>query len=111
MQIRVQFDGGFPNLCSGRLVIIIDEEVWEFPSYCLNSGGGASLSNLGIWHGEWDISKWPENFPEELKEVVLEAVNEQVPHGCCGGCLQSRYDRNHKIIGPLINGTVGSLFQ
>ncbi len=91
MDIKVEYNGSYPNFCSGDLIVIIDGVSWEFPDHCLRSGGGVSLypdeGEDEVWQGEWSISDWPEEFPEELKEVVLDAVNEQVSHGCCGGCI------------------------
>lgn len=90
MDIKVKYNGSYPNLCSGKLIVIIDGVSWEFPPYCLRSGGGVSFDenwNENVWQGEWSISDWPEEFLEELKEVVLDAVNEQIKHGCCGGCI------------------------
>ena len=37
--------------------------------------------------GEWFIDEFPEGFQEELKEIVLSKINEEIPHGCCGGCI------------------------
>lgn len=90
MDIKVSYDGAFPNLCSGTLVVTIDDTEWVFPDYCMSSGGSVSFSKDWEEHvssGPWEISKWPENFPENLKSSVLEAVNEQVTYGCCGGCV------------------------
>ena len=35
----VSYDGKWPNLCSGKLVLSIDGVTVEFPEYCMNSGG------------------------------------------------------------------------
>jgi hypothetical protein len=90
MDIKIQYNGRFPNLCSGNLTVVVDGVSWEFPKYCLVSGGGVSFDenwDENVWHGNWGVYEWPENFPQELKETVLTAINEQVPHGCCGGCV------------------------
>ena len=90
MKIDIEFNGDFPNLCSGDLVVIIDGERWIFPSHCLLSGGSVNFD--GNWmetviSGSWTITDWPDNFPEKLKEMVSQAVNDSIPHGCCGGCV------------------------
>ncbi len=90
MKIEVKYDGEYPNLCSGHLTIVIDGKTWKFPNYCLSSGGGVGFDD--DWHeivttGVWYITEYPENFPEELKPDVLNAVNMEIPHGCCGGCV------------------------
>lgn len=90
MKIEIRYNGAYPNLCSGDLVVIIDDTEWEFPDYCLCSGGSVWFDdewNENVESGEWEITKWPENFPEEYKPWVLSAVNEDIPHGCCGGCV------------------------
>jgi len=90
MEIIVKYDGAYPNLCSGNLVIIIDNKEWVFPDYCLSSGGGVWFSDDWEEHvdsGEWSITGWPEGFPEDLKRVAEAEVNNQIEHGCCGGCV------------------------
>lgn len=91
-KIEIQYDGKYPNLCSGHLVVTIDGVVWDFGKYCLSSGGCAYFKDRIDWEdvveqGEWDITDYPEGFPEDLKEEVLIKINEEIPWGCCGGCL------------------------
>lgn len=87
----VSYDGKYPNLCSGTLILAIDGIPIEFPDYCLSSGGGVSFDadwQEDISIGEWTIREWPPNFPEELKREALEVVNNNIEHGCCcGGCV------------------------
>jgi hypothetical protein len=88
--MRIEYNGKYPNLCSGNLVVIIDDKRWEFPDYCLSSGGSVWFN--GEWqehvsHGPWSIYEWPEGFPEALKDSVIEEINYQISHGCCGGCI------------------------
>ena len=90
MKIKIQYDGEFPNLCSGNLIVTIDEKKWVFPRYCMISGGRVWFDNNWGEHveqGPWNISKWPDNFPEEYKEIVINEVNKQIQEGCCGGCV------------------------
>ena len=90
MEIIVEYNGAYPNLCSGKLIVTIDRQRYVFPDYCLVSGGSVWFDENWDEHvetGEWSIDKWPENFPEELKGAVVEAINENIPHGCCGGCV------------------------
>jgi len=89
-KMRIEYDGGFPNLCRGNLFVIIDDKCWEFPSCCLTSGGGIYVDDKWDDHirrGKWLINEWPEDFPENLKEEVLREVNSEIPWGCCGGCV------------------------
>lgn len=89
MQINIEYDGAYPNLCSGNLVVTIDDKRYGFGN-CLCSGGSVTFDEDWQEHvtqGPWSINEWPGDFPEELKESVLEAINEEIPHGCCGGCV------------------------
>ena len=90
MNIRIEYEGCYPNLCSGDLVVFVDGTRYIFPKYCLSSGGSVSFdSNWGeiIEEGPWSISDWPEDVSEELKQDIIDAVNSQIPLGCCGGCV------------------------
>lgn len=89
-KIKVQYDGKYPNLCSGKLIVTIEDKKWIFPDYCLSSNGTVSFDddwNAEVTEGDWGITKWPNDFPELLKDDVIDAVNSHIPHGCCGGCL------------------------
>jgi hypothetical protein len=89
MKIEIKYNGKWPNLCSGNLSVIINKVRYDFPDYCLHSGGQAWTNDdyTGGTTGEWSVREWPENFPEEFKEATLDAINEQITHGCCGGCI------------------------
>lgn len=92
---RIEYDGAYPNLCSGTLKVVTSmglplvEKVWEF-NRCLHSGGRVWFDGDWMEHvecGPWDIDPWPEGFPEELKQAVVDMVNANIPQGCCGGCV------------------------
>jgi hypothetical protein len=90
MNIEIEYDGEYPNLCSGDLVVIVDGVRWEFPSHSLRSGGCASFDENWTEHiteGNWIITEYPEGFPEDLESLVEQIVNDEIPHGCCGGCV------------------------
>ena len=90
MKIGIEYDGAYPNLCSGALVVTIDRKRWEFPPRCLSSGGGVWFDDGWTEHvesGPWSINKWPEGFPEDQKKAVQDALNREIPEGCCGGCV------------------------
>jgi len=97
MEIEIKYDGSYPNLCSGNLFVTITgsdikraNKEWDFGAHNISSGGGVWFDDEWSEHiddGEWSIDKYPENFPEELKNDVLEAVNSEIEHGCCGGCV------------------------
>ena len=84
----ISYSGKYPNLCSGKLTVIVDGKEWVIDG--LVSGGSVSFTDKWeeiVEEGEWGISNWPKGFPEEAKAVVEFLVNEKVPHGCCGGCV------------------------
>ena len=94
MRIEIDYDGKWPTLCCGNLKVTVKGEVWDFGAYCLSSGGRIKTlrdedegSTFITHHGDWSITKWPEAFPEELKPFVLHEIQEQIPRGCCGGCI------------------------
>ena len=93
-QIKIKYDGDFPNLCSGRLEVWLDDEYYDFGEFVLESGGSCywdSEENEEIvTAGEWTFrsyAKPPKNFPKEYLPHVLEKINQEIPWGCCGGCL------------------------
>lgn len=92
MDIRIEYDGEWPVLCFGHLIVWIDDVKWDFGSHSLSSGGAVLRDddwNMWAEEGPWEIWDWPEGFPDDdlLKEVVLMEINSEIPHGCCGGCI------------------------
>ena len=84
------YNGAYPNLCSGELIMEFDGKVIKFPDYCLNSGGTVSFTydwDEVVEQGEWTINEFPKGFPKELEEEAERLVNENVRQGCCGGCV------------------------
>ena len=95
--VFVSYDGEYPNLCRGTLVIEVDGKEYKFSPYKKNenddslrafwSSGGGLNTNYHPFTKEWniDVSKLPSElrmYAEEIDRVF----NENVPHGCCGGC-------------------------
>jgi len=86
----ISYDGGYPNLCSGTLTMSVDGIETIFPDLCLCSGGNVWFDDNCQEHvetGKWVIVRFPPNFPEDLKKETTKIVNENIPHGCCGGCV------------------------
>ena len=87
----VSYDGSYPNLCSGQLVITVDGEEYTFPKFSLRSGGSCSCSSeseevtYGSWYIDWDTVGF--FFTAEEKKRITDIVNENVIPGCCGGCI------------------------
>lgn len=90
MKIKIEYDGKYPCLCMGHLIVWIDDVKWDFGRFSISSGGGIHRNEYwDMWtsEGEWSIDEFPKGFPDELKELVLLKINEEIPHGCCGGCI------------------------
>lgn len=92
LDIKISYDGKYPCLCMGHLVVWVNGTKWDFGTSALKSGGSIQRDDdWDMWaeSGEWDIYEdgWPKGFPEIYKEPVLEKINEEIPHGCCGGCI------------------------
>lgn len=86
----VSYDGEYPNLCSGTLILRIDGKEVTFPQYSLISGGGCAFDDEGndyIVEGWWGIEDWALDGYRERAEEILAVINDHIPHGCCGGCL------------------------
>ena len=86
----ISYNGAWPNLSRGKLVLEVNGTIFEFPDYCLSSGGSVSFTEDWeeiVTSGKWSITDWPENFPEDLKEDAIAVVNDNVCQGCCGGCV------------------------
>jgi hypothetical protein len=102
----ISYTGKYPNLCSGILTLKIDNKEVSFgKDYSLpdsenksnfnsfwSSGGGCSFNDdwteSFVNRDEWII--YEDDLPEEYQkyaEEIEEVFNENVKHGCCGGCL------------------------
>ena len=78
----VSYDGEYPNLCSGTLVLRIDGKTVGF-SNALCSGGGLD-EDYNPYEGEWSVCV-PEEY-KHLRDEIESVVNANVEWGCCGGC-------------------------
>lgn len=90
----VSYDGKYPNLCSGTLVLNVDGEEYSW-KYCLDSGGRIEHDenwNMNIITGPWEVNFDYDNThhlnftPEEIGYITY-LVNKNVEPGCCGGCI------------------------
>ncbi len=91
-EITLRYDGEWPNLCSGHLVVTVDGTDWDFGKHVLHSGGSVTFDDKWsetVTKGDWDImeDRFPEAFPREWRQLVVDEVNRSIPHGCCGGCV------------------------
>ena len=106
MQIKfISYDGEYPNLCSGRLIVEIDGKKITFEGYCKSnektnhypkfwtSGGSVSFDydwNECVLCGEWQLEANEKNYPKDISILLpflLELMNDNVSYGCCGGCV------------------------
>lgn len=87
----VSYDGDYPNLCSGTLVIRVDGKEYSLGPHVLESGGDVTFDKNWleeVTQGPWKIVDY--ELPEELKPFkaeITELVNDNVEFGCCGGCV------------------------
>lgn len=84
----VSYDGGYPNLCSGTLVLRINGVERTLPKYCMRSGGSVWFDK--DWGEHVEEGYWSVDLPDDLeayREEIEECVNSNVQHGCCGGCV------------------------
>lgn len=83
----VSYDGAYPCLCAGTLVIKVNGKEYSL-QHCLISGGCINWKTEEVKKKQWEIDL--EELPEELKEyasAIKETVNANIPYGCCGGCI------------------------
>ena len=85
----ISYDGKYPCLCMGTLIIEVDGKSY-FLNNVLISGGSVSFTKDWeeiVDQGDWriDLKEYPELEP--YKEEIAEIVNENIRQGCCGGCI------------------------
>ena len=110
----VSYTGDYPNLCRGKLTVKIDgksvtfgetkyypglnhkEDLAEYPSFWCSGGSTGfddELNEIVIGDIPWEMSKCggtENDYPPEIFKIlpdVLAVMNENVPGGCCGGCI------------------------
>lgn len=89
MNISIEYDGDFPNLCAGTLIVHVDDKTWNFGRALLTDGCAwiDENSEAQVDTGPWSLKDYPDDFPEEYLEALLEHINKTIPWGCCGGCI------------------------
>ena len=89
----VSYDGSFPNLCSGILELQIEGRVvtfgnrnnCDYQAFWFSSGG---CDNYEPFEGDWCVvEKMLPDFLKPYSDVLAEILNENIPKGCCGGCI------------------------
>lgn len=95
----VSYDGEYPCLCYGKLTLKVDGkkinfgDTSKYPRFW-SSGGTVSFDsdwNDYVTIGEWNWHCYDEDkLPKKIidnKDYVMELFNDNVPWGCCGGCI------------------------
>lgn len=83
----ISYNGRYPNLCSGQLVLKIDGETVD--GIRLSSGGSVWFDSNWSEHveeGDWSADNIPTKY-EHAYDKIVAVINENVPKGCCGGCV------------------------
>lgn len=83
----ISYDGRYPTLCSGTLILSIDGKPRKLKD-CLCSGGSATFDKNGdecVTKGRWKV-ELPKDLSKHYKKIT-KLVNDNIPHGCCGGCI------------------------
>lgn len=84
----ISYDGCYPALCVGTLVIKVDGKIYELRNI-LGSGGWICIDD-DVEYAHEEPWFFEHDLPAELmsyEEEILRVVNENVPFGCCGGCI------------------------
>jgi hypothetical protein len=93
----ISYTGDYPNLCTGKLTLKVDDKYYCFGydepyNRFWRTTGSCSFnedySESEVSEGPWEINE--DNLPTELKQYskeILDLLNKNIPYGCCGGCL------------------------
>lgn len=96
----VDYTGAYPCLCFSEVTLKIDGKIVEFCKYKddveetgkpylrLSSGGEAWVDTEGesfVRQAPWEIDL--DSRYAELEDEILEVINNNIPWGCCGGCI------------------------
>lgn len=85
----VSYNGEYPCLCMGTLVIRVDGVEFKLDDVMI-SGGSVSFSDDWseefVETGDWELKELPEEI-EPFHQQIVDLVNSNVQQGCCGGCV------------------------
>jgi len=85
--IKVNYDGSYPNACSGTLEIIVNDKIIYKENHCCHSTGSVWFDDDWSEHVEDGDLMWDDadEFDRDIQEAVKERLSKvQV---CCGGCV------------------------
>jgi len=85
--IKVEYDGKYPNACSGTLKITVDETVVYNKDFCCSSTGSVWFDEDWSEHVECGELIWKdsEKFDDEIQQAVKDVLS--TVGVCCGGCV------------------------
>ena len=87
----ISYDGRYACLCSGTLIIKVDGKIYSFRNAMISGGCtcGGPNTDWDMWseEGDWDVNLEEHPELEHYKEEIKRVVNDNVEHGCCGGCI------------------------
>jgi hypothetical protein len=79
------------NLCKGELTIEVNGKTYTLEKGALYTSGSCYETedgNYETYQGDWKL--YDTDLPVEIRAYmteILEVVNNNVEHGCCGGCM------------------------
>ena len=85
----VSYDGKWPCLCHGTLIIKVDGKTYSFRDAMISGGRIMCNKDWDMWseQDDWIINLEEHPELEQYKEEITRVVNENVEPGCCGGCI------------------------
>lgn len=85
----ISYDGKWPCLCMGTLIIKVDGKTYKFEHAMISGGHICRDDDCDMWaeRGDWEVNLYEHPELEPYKEEITRLVNENVEHGCCGGCI------------------------
>lgn len=100
----VSYSGTYPCLCAGRLVVKVDGKEISFesgagtdadyPAFWASGGSTGFVDRIDwepvVTEGEWRLEACGKSYPKKIWDLLpklLDVMNENVRHGCCGGCI------------------------
>lgn len=85
----ISYDGEYPCLCDGTLLIKVNQKVYRLANVLRSGGRICRDEDWNMWaeQGNWsvELAKYPELDP--YKEEITRVVNANIKQGCCGGCI------------------------
>ena len=85
----VSYDGKWPCLCMGTLTIRVDGKTYKFEHAMISGGYICRDADWNMWseEGDWELNLYEHPELKPYKKEITRLVNENVEHGCCGGCI------------------------